>query len=311
MKKVTYVTVYWGDEYGRPPKTSTEKALDEALAQGILQRVERVRNIRLTEVSMDGYHLEGTGDEAFRFLMEILQPAAHLVNHSSVRVWKSYNRRELELAPLLVWRLTNQSIEDDWFDLEEDGYQGGPGTSHRRCSVCRAEMEQVRDLLLDVRKMGKRDVSLTYSFEIILSPRLARMLQEASFTGFTLQPVWHARKPHHGEPSLYQMVMTNILPPMASPPTQFEHGQRCEACGTETKFLKHTHWWGRVQYYEETSIHYPTAVLERTADFNATWEQLGELSSWRRLLVISPRVYRWLQEQGVRGWSAEPVVLVE
>lgn len=311
MKKVVYATVYWGDEYGKPPKTSTEKALDEGLAQEILQHIERMRNIKITEVSSDHYHVKGIGEEAFRLLMEALQTAAHLISRGGVRVWKTYERQELELAPLLVWRLTNQAIEDDYYDLKEDGYQGGPQASHRRCSACRAELEQVRDLLVDSRKMGKRDLSLTYSFEIILSPRLARMLQEAGFTGFTLRPVWHHRRPHQGEPPLYQLVVTNVLLPMASPPTEFELERRCEACGTETKFIKHTHWWGRIQYYEEMEIHYPKSVLEGVADFNATWEKIGELPSWSRLVIITPRVYGWLKEQGIKGWSAEPVVVVE
>ncbi|WP_376792406.1 hypothetical protein [Thermoflexus sp.] len=246
---------------------------------------------------------------AFHYVMEELQKAPHLAS-SWIRVERIYTERELSSAPLLVLRLTNQAIEDDWYDLE-DGYQGGPQASHRRCAVCRAALEQVRDLLVDVRKMGRRDLSLTYSFEVILSPRLARMLQEAGFTGFALRPVWHYRRPHQGEPPLYQLVVTNVLPPMASPPTEFEPERRCEVCGTETKFIKHTHWWGRIPYYEETEIYYPKSVLEQVADFNATWEKIGELPSWSRLVIITQRMYRWLKEQRIRGWSAEPVYLVE
>lgn len=228
-----------------------------------------------------------------------------------LKIWPFYTQRELESSPLLLWDPTNQAIEDDWYDLKEDGYQGGVQASHQRCSVCRAELEQVRDLVVDAHKMGKRDLSLSYSFEIILSSHLARMLQEAEFSGFTLRPVWHYRKPHQGEPPLYQLVVTNILPPMASPPTEFEHEQRCEVCGTETKFVRHTHWWGRIQYYEETDIYYSRSVLEEIADFNVTWEKIGELPSWSRLVIITQKVYRWLREKGIKGWRVEPVYLVE
>jgi hypothetical protein len=227
-----------------------------------------------------------------------------------IRIERVYSSEELQAAPLLEWGPTNQAIEDDYYDLKEDGYQGGPQASHRRCPACRAELEQVRDLLVDTRLMGKRDLSLTYSFEIILSARLARMLQEAGFTGFTLRPVWDYRKPYQGEPKLYQLVVTNVLPPMASPPTEFEQEQRCEVCGTQTQYLKHTHFWGRIQYYEETDIYYAREVLEQAADFNATYERIGGLPDGHPLVLISQRVYRWLKEQGIKGWSARPVYLV-
>lgn len=232
-----------------------------------------------------------------------------------IRIEHQYAPEELEVAPLLIWGPTNQAIEDDWYDLEEDGYQGGPKASHKRCSACRAKLEQVRDLLVDVRKMGKRDLSLTYESEVILSARLARMLQESGLTGFTLRPVWDYRKPYQGEPRLFQLVVTNVLPPMASPPTEFEEEwpkpKSCAACGTEAKYLKHIHWWGRIQYYEETNVYYPREVLETAADFNKTLERFGDLPASDPYVIISQRAYRWLQEQRVKGWKAEPVYLVE
>ena len=308
MKRVASIHVYWGDKYGKPPKTLAEKIQDEKLAQEILQKIKGMRNVKVAEEGPNYCDLKITGDESFRAVMEILQTASHLVGYS--RAWKTYSRQELQAAPLLEWRLTNQAIEDDYYDLKEDGYQGGPQASHRRCPACRAELEQVRDLLVDTRLMGKRDLSLTYSFEIILSARLARMLQEAGFTGFTLRPVWDYRKPYQGEPQLYQLVVTNVLPPMASPPTEFEQEQRCEVCGTESRFLKHTHFWGRIQYYEETDIYYAREVLEQATDFNITSERFGVLSASHPLVIISQRVYRWLKEQGIKGWSARPVYLV-
>ncbi len=245
----------------------------------------------------------------FRELMEEIERRGDL--NVSLRIWPSYTAAELASAPLLLWYLTNQAIEDDWYDLHEDGYQGGPKASHRRCPACRAELEQVRDLWVDVGKMGKRDLSLTYSFEVILSARLAQRLRESGLTGFTLRPVWDYRRPHQGEPRLFQLIVSHALPPMASPPTEFERIQRCEVCGTESRYLKHTHWWGRIKYYEETDVYYPREVLAVAADFNRTAERFGELPDASPYGIISQRAYRWLREQNVKGWKAEPVVLVE
>jgi hypothetical protein len=267
----------------------------------------RVRKFRIAPFGFD-FRLE-VNSQAFALWLQALQERPDLAP-SHIRVERIYTDQELSSAPLLEWGPTNQAIEDDYYDLKEDGYQGGPQASHRRCPACRAELEQVRDLLVDTRLMGQRDLSLTYSFEIILSARLARMLQEAGFTGFTLRPVWDYRKPYQGEPQLYQLVVTNVLPPMASPPTEFEQAQRCEVCGTQTQYLKHTHFWGRIQYYEETDIYYAREVLEQAADFNATYERIGGLPDGHPLVIISQRVYRWLKEQGIKGWSARPVYLV-
>jgi hypothetical protein len=266
-----------------------------------------VRKFRIAPFGFD-FRLE-VNSQAFALWLQALQERPDLAP-SHIRVERIYTDQELSSAPLLEWGPTNQAIEDDYYDLKEDGYQGGPQASHRRCPACRAELEQVRDLLVDTRLMGQRDLSLTYSFEIILSARLARMLQEAGFTGFTLRPVWDYRKPYQGEPKLYQLVVTNVLPPMASPPTEFEQAQRCEVCGTQTQYLKHTHFWGRIQYYEETDIYYAREVLEQAADFNATYERIGGLPDGHPLVLISQRVYRWLKEQGIKGWSARPVYLV-
>ncbi len=324
MKKIAYMTIHWGDEYGKPPKTPEERARDEALAVALLERVKAVKGVKVLEFRAPvpripgyevkeelkpSYRLQIDGQQAIEALLDLYQPAAHLVTHFPV--WKAYTPQELESAPLLRWVLTNQAIEDDWYDLKEDGYQGGPKASHKRCPACRAKLEQVRDLLVNVQKMGKRALSLTYGFEVIFSARLAQMLQESGLTGFTLRPVWDYRRPHQGEPRLFQLVVTNVLPPMVSPPTEFEEERRCEVCGTESQFLKHNHWWGCIKYYEETEICYRREVLGQVADLNRTTECFGELPVAKPYVLISQRAYRWLREQKVKGWKVEPVHLVE
>ncbi len=272
--------------------------------------VPRIPGYEYKEETQPSYLLQIEGQQAIEILLDLYQPAAHLVSHFPV--WKKYTPQDLSSAPLLEWRLTNQAIEDDYYTLHfKEGQAKGITPYARDCPSCRAHLEQVRDIWVNTRLMGKRDLSLTYSFEIILSARLARMLQEAGFTGFTLRPVWDYRKPYQGEPRLYHLVVTNILPPMASPPTEFEQAQRCEVCGTESRFLKHTHFWGRIQYHEETDIYYARRVLEQATDFNITSERFGVLSASHPLVIISQRVHEWLKANGIKGWDARPVYLVE
>lgn len=309
MKRIMHLNLYCGEPLSwEPPKSPEQIEHDRRRVQDLLVKIGMAH---LFQPGKDSYHLKiEVCSRKFHILMDELQKDPHLAS-SWNRVERIYTDQELSSAPLLEWGPTNQAIEDDYYDLKEDGYQGGPQASHRRCPACRAELEQVRDLWVDTRLMGKRDLSLTYSFEVILSARLARMLQEAGFTGFALRPVWDYRKPYQGEPKLYQLVVTHVLPPMASPPTEFEGEQRCEVCGTKTQYLKHTHFWGRIKYYEETDIYYTHEVLEKAWDFNATHERIGGLPDGHPLVLISQRVYRWLKEQGIKGWSARPVYLVE
>jgi len=302
MKRIVYASFILDS---KKPFAEIEK--DREWVLKILNRM-RIRKFRTASFGFD-FKLE-VNSQAFELWLQALQERPDLAP-SHIRVGRIYTDQDLSSAPLLEWGPTNQAIEDDYYDLKEDGYRGGPQASHCRCPACRAELEQVRDLLVDTRLMGKRDLSLTYSFEIILSARLARMLQEAGFTGFTLRPVWDYRKPYQGEPKLYQLVVTHALPPMASPPTEFEQAQRCKVCGTKTQYLKHTHFWGQIKYYEETEIYYTWEVLQHAADFNATYERIGGLPDGHPLVIVSQRVYEWLKANGIKGWDTRPTYLVE
>jgi hypothetical protein len=310
MKKVAYFTVYWGDEYGKPPKTPEGKARDEALAKALLQRLEQMRKVKIVEVSTKRpfYDLNiEVVSEAFIFLMETLQQSPHLV--SPFTVLKDYTCQELESAELLIWGPTNQAIEDDYYDFYAEGEQHRD--LHQRCPACGARLKQIRDLIVNKARMRGKDVSLTYSNEVILSERVAQLLYEAGLTGFELRPVHHYKKPYKGEPTLYQLVVTNVLPPMASPPTEFEHFHHCDVCGRTSRFLKHTHQWGKIQYYEDTDVYYPRSVLEAAKDFNHTAEYFGELRVSHPYVIITQRVYRLLREHKVKNWAAVPVYLVD
>ncbi|MCS7352291.1 MAG: hypothetical protein RMM10_12360, partial [Anaerolineae bacterium] len=298
MKRRMYLGLYWGDEFDEPPKSPEQKMRDRDRVKELLERIGKGHLFREDQESYDLW-LE-VCKPAFHILMEELQKDPHLAS-CWFRVDRIYTPQELASAPLLLWSPTNQAIEDDWYDLKEGGYRGSPKASHRRCPACRAKLEQVRDLLVEVWKMGKRDLSMTYSYKVIVSARLAQRLQASGLTGFTFRPVWDYRRPYQGEPRLFQLVVTNVLPPMASPPTEFEEERRCEVCGTESRFRKHTHWWGRIRYYEETSVYYRKEVLEGAADLNRT-VGLGEgLEVAQAYGVSSLGGWRWLGGEGGQG----------
>ncbi len=242
--------------------------------------------------------------------MEELQKTPHLAS-SYIRVERIYTQQELDSAPLLLWRITSEAIQDDYYGLYPSRDKKGIGDYVRRCERCGAPIDQARDLRLNTYKMPKRGLSLTYSFEIILAPWLAQGLQEAGFTGFTLRPAWHYTRPNQGDPPLYQLVVTHTLPPMASPPTEFENVRHCDVCGTTSGFLKRSHSWGKIRYYEETDIYYTPEALAQAQDFNRTTELFGVLRVAKPYVLISQRVYRWLREHKIKGWEVVPVYVVE
>lgn len=156
------------------------------------------------------------GSDALDILMGELQSDPHLVGpHNSVT--RYYTKEELEAAELLYWGPNNQSIEKDYYESRDtDVPQGKP--LYRRCADCGAPLEQIRDLIVNKRPMGKRDFSWTYTFETILTERVANLMQEHGLGCFDLRPVHHYKKSYENEPVLYQLVVKNVLPPMASPP---------------------------------------------------------------------------------------------
>ena len=291
-----------------PQKPPLEVERDRQWGKKILQQMG-VREYREFPFGF-GFEIE-VGSAAFVTWIQALQQRPDLIPRL-IRVRRIYTLEEIESAPLLRWIITSQSIEDDHYNP----YTGvedkqGVGDYVRRCEVCGAPLEQIRDMLLNARKMPKSGLSLTYGFEVILSPWLAQRLQEAGFTGFTLRPAWHYTRPNQGEPPLYQLVVTHTLPPMASPPTQFEGVRHCEACGTTSRFLKHTHYWGKIPYYEETDMYYTRTALEQARDFNRTAELFGAMRVARPYVLISQRLYRWLREHKIRLWKVVPVYEAE
>ncbi|MBC7264513.1 MAG: hypothetical protein H5T64_09210 [Chloroflexi bacterium] len=301
MKRITHIGIWWD-----PRKPPEELEKDKTRIAEILRRMG-MGSLFHPEQHFYDFHLEA-GSKALETLVEELQTTPHLAD-SHIWVETRYTRQELESAAMLIWGPTNQAIEDDYYDFSAEGEEHRD--LYKYCPACGAPIGQIRDFIAHKALMRGKEVSLTYSNQVILSERVGHLLQEHSLTGFELRPVRHYKKPYKGEPTLYQLKVTNMLPPMASPPTEFERIQHCEVCGTTTRYLKHTHFWGKIQYYEDTDIYYPKGVLEVVKDFNYTAEKFEELRVAHPYVIITQRVYRLLHEHKVKNWAAVPVYLVD
>jgi hypothetical protein len=313
VKRIAHIVLDWGNRYGQASKSIKELENDGQLVKAILDRMGQSALFTPGRQSYP-FFLEAEST-SFDILITELQANPHLVIPSP-RVTKSYNQRELEAADLLWWWPPNQTSERDryeeyakWGSIPE---QERTGDLYKRCPGCNAPIEQERQLIINKSLMRDKDFSATYTAEIVLSESVARLLQEEEVTGFELWPVRHYKQPYQGEPVLYQLMTTAKLPPMASPPTEFENTLDCVVCRRKSQYLKLVHQWNRIQYYEESAIYYQHSVLESgICDFNYTAEWFGDRGLIRPFSIITQRTYRLLRDCKVKNWTAIPVFLLD
>ncbi len=309
MKATMRISLSWlGWKGNKSPKSKSDIESDRQLVRELLAEV---KSIDAFNPEQPFYDLElDKDDPLLAHLIERLQARPDLVG-PGITVMHRFGKFELAEAPLLVWRMTNQAVEDDVYDMEVDGYKGGPAAAYVHCPICRAMLQQRRNLRLRTRRMGARDLSLTFGGDVILSERVRTLFAQHQVTGVAFRPVEADVRPHRPGPQLSQLVATHTLPPMQAPPTEFEGTQQCAECGTTAQFIKHTHMWGVLMYYEPTPIFYYRGVMSDTADINATCERLGEPPVARPYLLISQRLYQLLLQERVKSWDVEPVHIVE
>jgi hypothetical protein len=192
---------------------------------------------------------------------------------------RRYSRQELLEAELLELMVTGVvgEVKNERHDMTQ------------MCRYCRHPRVQVADLIINKRLMGKKDIAATYGYEIVITERLAQLLQEAGFSGYELRSVHHHSTRLRAEPVLYQLVPTQGLPLMASPPTR---GKPCPVCG---KPLHDTF----------SEIFYRRGDLEQTGmkDFNLAQE--------RWLVAITQPVYRLLLEHKTKKLKVEVVRILD
>ena len=308
MKSIVHLDLSWRG-YDRPqgPKPLADLMRDQKI---VYEALDKIGFKNLFHIDKPYYTLElEKDDQRLQEMIEAIQARPDLLS-PHIRVERLFTQSELDLASLLVLRITNQSIKDDHYDLNPKRDPKGIGPAYEQCAACRARLWQRRDLVLNPNHMGKKDVSLTFTFDVILSERLATLLQENEIEGYTLRPVQNYGARGENAQRLYQLQVTNSLPPMLAPPTQFGLVRHCEVCRTTSTYLKREHYWGNIRYYEDTDIYYPKGVLEAAQDFNYTAELFGDLSVAKPMIIIGQRLYRLLRETKIKHWEAVPVQLV-
>jgi hypothetical protein len=218
-----------------------------------------------------------------RLLYEI--KAQRLDEKPIIREEKIYTNKELESAELI--HITSTYTVGFKY---RDKMKLDTSTA---CPVCKRPAKQKSELVINKLMMGKKDIATTYDFEWVISERLAKILLENGLTGYKLLPVKHYTDKLKKEPVLYQLLATQMLPPLA---TQTKIGGRkglyCETCGSgiDVNFQF---------YYNRYKLNYN--------DFNKAREHFSNGTQ----LIISQNAYQVFKQNKIRGLKYEPVVVID
>jgi len=238
--------------------------------------------IRLVDPSSAQYSINSlevyTDTENFKLLHKLCEERK--VKLHLARFEMEYTKKELENA-----KYFNLQMRTYCSEFAED--YGTKYDYSEKCKCCGTGKKQVSDLIIDKSKMGKKDISLTYGFEVVISEKLHKLLLDNGITGFEVGAVRHKNNKMKNEPVLYQLFCSNTLLPL-NEQSVFHKEKYCECCGKSGLFLK------SLPYYNEES-------LKDAKDFNYTYEYFGGGVSGTPYIIVSQKVYRLFKDNKIKG----------
>ena len=167
------------------------------------------------------------------------------------------------------------------------------------CSACRYGAIQNRPLIVNKFPKKREYFSLNWVDALIVSERLASLIEAEALDGFELWPVLLGKsKKKATETTWRQLRIVSVMAPMSSQ-TPFERAKEsivCE-CGRGGRDIDYVAW------YDKKSI-------EMASDFNLTCEWLGKFGSVRQINVISKKAYRFFRDNSLDVGTFFPVNIV-
>lgn len=117
---------------------------------------------------------------------------------------RRYTRQEIESAELL--RLQISTV------FQPTGEQCGTVYDYSSaCTICHVGRRQVSDLVLDLRRVPKKDIARTIGEEWIVSQRVAELIVSEKLSGVMLQPVRHAARYEDDSLDLHELPSGRTL----------------------------------------------------------------------------------------------------
>lgn len=208
--------------------------------------------------------------------------------HESVE----FTQSEINKASFLELQLIYPWEHSDNYDSKEMGtlYDESQG----RCSQCGRGGNQLTDLAIDTRRVGKYNIMYHYP-DIIVSEYTKKIIEENELTGCEFRDVVDF-KGREQKQKLYQLVITNVLPDMEHDKMKFEKDRYCDVC--------------RRGIVLRSEIIYNKDSLINTMDFNHSSEFYGSGIFCTPVVIISSKVHKVFKDNKIKVLRYNPVIII-
>lgn len=245
-----------------------------------------------------------TDDPRFEQVGKLQQELRATIGRSFFHGWnlrRRYSIAELATANCLSWHVTT-TFEPAG---EECGTKYDESTA---CSQCGAGGKRGMDLFLNLKRIpNSKDISRTISGEIVVSARLVELFKQRRITGAEFRPVlqkstsspvskdWFSLNVQSKEASITSPTRAGIDPFDDDAKGEYRC-QQCDLIG--------------LNILSEVSIETET---RGAVDIVCTRQYIGVRRGLLRplpIVLISPRVWRLLESEKLKGWEVEVAHLV-
>lgn len=179
------------------------------------------------------------------------------------------------------------------------------------CGHCKLHKKHLNSpIVIDTSGLAYRHMVFVDRQFLVISEKMAELLEEWKMTGYDLKPVTHYGDQEDHQPA-YQLIPTNVLPALSkgTPNLEILGMRKCPECNLR----------GTVKY----PLHYNSYDLTQTKhDFNVTEEYFVNGNTLTRMPLVSSRFRQLVIEHGITpdirsgeetgemDWRFEPIAIV-
>ena len=245
-----------------------------------------------------------TDDPRFDRIGELQRETIAATGRSFFHGWNiRYFYSKAELAAARCFQLSVKAVFEPPGEKCGTVYDESEG-----CPLCRAGAEQVGPLFLNLNKIPKgKDFARTIADEIIVSRRAVDLFRQQGINGVDFGPVRHNSASRYGSEDWFQLLVQSakaeIVPPTRVGIDPFDDDLKGE-CRCPRGDLIGLNLLSEVSIKSET---------RGQADVGCTRQFIGTrrgLLRPRRLILISPKVWRLLESERLKGCEIEVAHLV-
>ena len=167
-------------------------------------------------------------------------------------------------------------------------YEPAPGG----CKECSRDRTQVADLILKLPAGFKKEVSMSFDWELIVSARVRSEIEDAGLRGMSFRSIRNRKGGIIAD--FWQLTPGALMPPLSA--ASWEVEGVCPGCGRDNIYLR-------------SPMRYRAEELPVDVDFARMAEQLGRDGG--RYNFVSKRAYRILKKYAKKRENWQGILLVD